>query len=77
MERYVLFFVQEGDSACFEFLAVTRSSSSLRNKNDIIIPLETYICTSVPNLQGQRVENLSIYGLTHVPKVHVVHIQEI
>ena len=30
--RYVLFLVHAGDSACFEFLAVTRSSSSLHNK---------------------------------------------
>ena len=37
MGRCVLFLVHAGDSACFEFLAVTRSSSSLRNKNDVIM----------------------------------------
>ena len=34
--RCVLFLVHAGDSACFKFLAVTCSSSSLRNKSDII-----------------------------------------
>ena len=32
LRRCVLFLVHTGDSACFEFLPVTRSSSSLRNK---------------------------------------------
>ena len=36
MGRCVLFLVYAGDFACFDFLAVTCSSSSLCNENDVI-----------------------------------------
>ena len=35
--KCVLFLVHAGDSACFKCLVVTRSSFSLRNKNDLIM----------------------------------------
>ena len=35
--KCVLLLVYAGDSACFKCLAVTRSSFSLRNKNDLIM----------------------------------------
>ena len=37
VRRHVLFLVHAGDSACFEILPVTRSSSSHPNKNDVIM----------------------------------------